>query len=163
MRHLRPGIFNAAGALCVLLCVASIGVWIASESHVFLEEGPIRTPIGVNAIFYGAGRGSLFFIYSPTGNGVLLAIHVVNFQRELAGFAWKQSLGGYAVLLPIWFVATVSLLPGLYFWRRAARTTPIGHCPKCGYDLRTTSTRCPECGTEYQTKSSPTPPNPAIT
>jgi hypothetical protein len=87
----------------------------------------------------------------------------IDLPHEFAGFGYGWQTGWFAGFAPLWFIVVASFLCGWFLWRRASRTHPPGHCPKCGYDLRTTSTRCPECGTEYQTKSSPTPPNPAIT
>jgi hypothetical protein len=78
------------------------------------------------------------------------------FHSQFAGFGWGWGGFEYSVIAPLWSIMVASLLCGFYFWRRASRIPPPGHCPKCGYDLRATPDRCPECGTECST----IPPNP---
>jgi hypothetical protein len=58
--------------------------------------------------------------------------------------AWPLVL---TAMLPVWALASMSV--------QAARRRRIllGHCPKCGYDLRASSGRCPECGTAIAGKA----------
>ena len=61
-----------------------------------------------------------------------------------SGFGW--------VVVPHWLLV-LATLPGAWgllvrMWRSvlAKVRRNYGHCPACGYDLRTTPGRCPECG-----------------
>jgi hypothetical protein len=53
------------------------------------------------------------------------------------------------VMFPVWLA--IALLLPLPAARAAAlvrqnRRRRVGHCRRCGYDLRATPGRCPECG-----------------
>jgi hypothetical protein len=55
--------------------------------------------------------------------------------------------------VPHWFIALllgIAGQPAAARWLRLyvmSRRPRLGHCPKCGYDLRASLGRCPECGT----------------
>lgn len=71
-------------------------------------------------------------------------ISVVN-GREIHTRSWS-------LVVPFWQMAVVlGIFPGLRLarWMIHGLTQtghPVGHCPKCGYDLRESKIRCPECG-----------------
>ena len=54
------------------------------------------------------------------------------------------------LMIPDWLLATVFGVPpavaAIRLWRTHRRRRRIGHCRRCGYDLRATPARCPECG-----------------
>src|SRR5688572_9216250 len=63
---------------------------------------------------------------------------------------YEGFLRGWDFGLPHWFLALLfAILPALHLRAliRSRRRRRIGHCPRCGYDLRATPERCPECGT----------------
>jgi hypothetical protein len=54
------------------------------------------------------------------------------------------------IYFPHWSLAAISaILPATWYLRsrRERARRRIGHCVKCGYDLRATPEQCPECGT----------------
>jgi hypothetical protein len=59
----------------------------------------------------------------------------------------------WGVVMPFWLVIpSLGVLPavcGFRIYRRQQdlRRSKLGHCVRCGYDLRATPGRCPECGT----------------
>jgi hypothetical protein len=56
----------------------------------------------------------------------------------------------FDVAVPLWFLATLLLIPPALRLRgrlRAGRRAAQGNCVKCGYDLRGSPSQCPECGT----------------
>ena len=79
------------------------------------------------------------------------AADYVRLDHAAGGFGWTRSAihpGDLYVAVPYWALMAVPLgiasaTVAIAVRRRAA----AGHCPACGYDLRTTPGRCPECGT----------------
>jgi hypothetical protein len=67
------------------------------------------------------------------------------------GFGYREEPygGTKCATVPHWSVALTSVvLPAWWirsFYRRR-RAQRLGHCSRCGYDLRATPERCPECG-----------------
>ena len=50
------------------------------------------------------------------------------------------------LVVPYWFVLLLTLAPAPLVIYRHAKRPRVGHCAKCGYDLRASPERCPECG-----------------
>jgi hypothetical protein len=77
---------------------------------------------------------------------------------ERAGLGWRHgqktwNLGTMSdervLFLPCWLLVLVFAVLPVSWCRselRRRRRAKLGHCPKCGYDLRATRDRCPECG-----------------
>jgi hypothetical protein len=65
------------------------------------------------------------------------------------GFDRKHDFNGDDYEIPVWSILALSaLLPVLRLarWRKGRGLAQMGHCVRCGYDLRATPSRCPECG-----------------
>ena len=143
--------------LSLLLCVATLALWVRSRrtgdffsryrsgrywavsscsGQLYVERGMTSYP---DASRWRSGPPHYWFL-TPT-----------NIDWQFVGFAHLTgSPEGlprpFSVLVvPYWsFLPVFLAAPG--FWMLRRRRHRIGHCPRCGYDLRATPDRCPECG-----------------
>jgi hypothetical protein len=149
--------------LSLLLCVATVGLWVRS----YYKGELFGWMTGSRTLFYAVtGRGGIGFASAAINQN----------QRVSPGWnydAWRHpsygrggwpqlsfwnrrgfvlvTTGPYAgVLVPTWSLAALLLsLPAVQSIVFCVRRRRVQHgvCPSCGYDLRATPNRCPECGT----------------
>jgi hypothetical protein len=152
---MRRWLLNLATVISLALFVATGVIWLSTmskdvfSSH-FMRLGSLlvrsaggQTELGWTAPGTSAAVSFLFPIPSPT-LAELCTRHAFGIGVGMDPF------GNYAVVIPHWFIAIVSLLlPARWLVRRhrAKRAIRMDRCATCGYDLRATPDRCPECGT----------------
>jgi hypothetical protein len=73
-------------------------------------------------------------------------------QDESTGMSLRPFLEikehSFIIAASLWALCAIfATLPAFVAARLLLRRNPIGHCHRCGYDLRATPERCPECGT----------------
>ena len=140
-RHL----FNVLALASLLLCLASLGLWIRSY---FGDGGGWEWNLYHRTFHLGMSRGSADFDYYPYPR--VRPTHITSIHQALGVTFWHGTMGEgplVGVLFWLWMPSAVfSLFPIVYLIRYRRRTKPPGHCPTCGYDLRATPDRCPECG-----------------
>lgn len=160
---IRRWLFTGVSVLSLLLCVATVVLWICEfppERAALRIIGPVR-----GSIF---GRSASLYNQSLPYSGSIIALSAlggpssdpVRSAFDFAGvhyrcFRWQSGRTYWTLTLPtLYLVATTLILPMLWLrthTRTACRT--CGHCPACGYDLRASKERCPECGTAITDKA----------
>ncbi len=158
--QLKRRLFSLAAAVSLVLCVATMLLWVRSYRHCDkLHWWSTRFNVPVGSLM--SGNGGIMFVYEPTvPKGPLEFQYHSTPTHSYPGSAWQGTspwnrLGFFwrwgidrVLIVPLWAAMLVSsVLPTawLYHCRRYKR----GHgglCPACGYDLRATPDRCPECG-----------------
>jgi hypothetical protein len=162
-----------ASALSLLLCLATVVLWVRSyyrvECVVLNDRNDLRTmPFGgwfdrgafiiIQSRPHGGfiehlGWGSYSGANADDARGFLHGILYYAHARGDFGFMWGSYVnnhgGGYSVVaLPLWMlVCLFGIIPAIAIVRQCRKRPPIvGMCPHCGYDVRATPNRCPECG-----------------
>lgn len=175
-------LFNVGSALSLLLCLATVVLWVASW---------------IDGLTVASGQILVFHTYDPAGNFVLverdwqhrstagtwrMLSRSNNRFHERFGFAWGSGkfndtrfVPGYRspgmpvmtgsiqyisiqydlIGIPLWAAfVLLAFLPALWVYRqsRNRRRGSAGCCQSCGYDLRASTDRCPECGTPIPSK-----------
>jgi len=177
-------IFSILAAGSVLLCAATIVLWVTTlRSTRYFELSP-----GHHLISMHAGSGQVDCSYFPSidsrmrwsgwsgSSSEARRIAGVNDRhRQQAwwfGFDWdtntdlRPGLGRPHIIVSDWLLCLVSMLPAVPWLvqnRKRVRAT-AACCRHCGYDLRATPDRCPECGlvaTSTKAKCSGAPPEEA--
>jgi hypothetical protein len=180
MRRATRILFHLVAVASGVLCLASVGLWIASYSSMHMLKDVQMSSVRDVSV----SRGELDF-YVESWHGVLLWTRMsdrgwkwtklppVDLRESVdamfqgrrsatAGFFFGTSERSIStqkiLLLPIAFpVFVFSLLPltDLTLMRRRhrrRRRAAAGLCVSCGYDLRATPEKCPECGTVSTTQ-----------
>jgi hypothetical protein len=150
---MKRRLFNMLAAASLVLCVASVVLWVRSyrslaslgdhDSVTFTYRDPrwwIISYPGVAVLCRQTGK-------DWTGHDLphvhMLGIDFGGSQGPTGDTIWN-------LRLPYWLLTAVTLvLPPLSMHRRwKTRHRQRGNeCCVCGYDLRATPNRCPECGT----------------
>ena len=173
MRRVRRFFFNFLSAASLVLCVATVVLWVRSYwaadviaycwtegnggelRHGGVESSRGRVWVGVVGFPRAAAPARLRPGWIRQANFPHGALGPVGSWRRL-GFGVGAVVGDdgvwmRSVSLPLWFIAAALITPTA--WRLLARPGAVrrerlarGLCLSCGYDLRASGDRCPECG-----------------
>jgi hypothetical protein len=167
MRRLLRILLNAATFLSLLLCVATVVMWVRSYRTIddvrYVVGAPPLPSVSYFANSAGGGLSLDRFVRTvpstqttgrvPTGFSARQGTPRYRPPVNRLGFGGEVRRGPFGVqyeaVVPYYAIgATTALVPALALWRRVRWSRPRdGFCPTCGYDLRATPDRCPECGT----------------
>jgi len=161
VRRLLPILANALTVLSLLVCLATVLLWVRAK------------PMADLLVYYSGRAGHTFMAYRDgmeylqwpedvddpkTWLGDNRPSHSLgwHYQKTYAGqggsgftYVHRSASGDFNIGLPYWFICLITALaPAARLTSRLRRKRPPpGLCPKCHYDLRATADRCPECGT----------------
>ena len=164
---MRRRLFNLVALLSLLPFLAVAALWVRSHSFSDL----VAWEPGRDVYSLWAERGEVCFRQIRHTHGALeewrheavaltpgWARYVPPYAdtRRAGGFWWETGLAPgrgqpyFALVVPYWAVAAVSLAPAAWAAHRRLRRRRrrrSGHCRACGYDLKANvSGVCPECG-----------------
>jgi hypothetical protein len=150
-RVIRP-LFTIASASSLLLCLATIILWVRSyRTRELLYFGR-----GTLCLHSSRGEISLEYYDSmPASNAWFVRVEMESWDD-----GWPLGFSGGVhdpndaaspphARFPYWsLVAVAALLPLAWIaaWVRNNLRISQARCPSCGYDLRASNDRCPECG-----------------
>ena len=119
-RRMIRSLFTAASVLSLLVCAATVALWVRSDSGPTIGEETLRMEPTYRLVLQRGGSVRITLWRQPAK------------PAEFAILFWP--LAPVGALLPVaWMVSR---------WRPRRS----GLCTACGYDLRAIKNRCPECG-----------------
>jgi hypothetical protein len=158
MRRIGRWTFNAAAAISLALCVATVVLWVSTYHNRKLYRQPstrVLNGLWSKEVWIESDTGRLSLL-CVSSNGQMVEEFFTPKWLERHGFYVRRTngiyMGGVTLIifelhLPHWFLLVVFALPlALRLMARKPRGR-VGMCQVCGYDLRATPDRCPECGT----------------
>jgi hypothetical protein len=165
VRRLLRILLNALTVVSLLLCVATVVLWVRSywyedaiiwPSLTHPERGRIAWSREGWLHVYSRQRGTWgvmpYYDVDRVSNDVWPKVYNTPVRMSL-----RHLPEDWAADFAHWHVMVLSgSLPLIHHVRRRrarSRAGLVGHCPTCGYDLRATPDRCPECGTVPSTQA----------
>ena len=156
-------LLNLAALVSVLLCIASIAIWVRSHGQwdmLAYEGGNVQATLtsldGRVQFFRRSGfpraEPEWDFHSRPNPSGWMIDSMPGRRWYQWLGFDFRSTPSGVVprdliVMLPYWFLTLVTAAGPVGWMVRRVRHRPMpGRCSRCGYDLRATPDRCPECG-----------------
>ena len=164
-------LFTLLSALSLLLCVASVAVWV--RGYWVRDEVTVwRYPPGRRQQTVIAGfPGCVYFGRCDWPAVASGGTARTGWDSRPQHGRWDGGFGGWPVrwqfarfvwvgfdrpgawdrllVIPLWCptaLFAVAPIGTVVAWRRRRRGRREGLCPRCGYDLRATPDLCPECG-----------------
>jgi len=156
----RKRLFDFLAILSLLLCLATVALWVRSHGWNDNLEHDSGAPGWMLSVEFSSEAGRLVikiveapYPFSHSNGWLYYSVpNVVDWQDARFGYRYitDQANTIRCLWFPHWFPALLfAILPGIRLVKivRARRRYRPGLCPHCGYDLRATPERCPECGT----------------
>ena len=153
---MKRRLFNILSAMSLLLCVATMVLWVRSYWNPTDVWFVWCTETDSNRVSMDSRHGQVALDYVRDHNGEpnWLGYHDVNAHAKWGfDFYHGQSNGRedyMAIWVPYWLLVLSTALSPLLWLNshvKNRKRSKQGLCPKCGYDLRASKDRCPECGT----------------
>jgi hypothetical protein len=152
---MKRRLFTALSVLSLLLCIATLALWVRSYWQFDHTAWFSRMGVGFTSNsmrghfqigFYDFAESRYPGFTYDSGSPRYYKLRSEDF---FLGFGVEIHPDGLFLASPHWFLALLfAILPALYLRAliRSRRLHRISLCPRCGYDLRATPNRCPECG-----------------
>ena len=156
MRSLRRRLFASVCVLSLILCLATVGLWVRSYyrydrlerysgKHLNVEISA-RTNRVIAFFGQSFSKHEPGWIHKATSPVPPTGLPMFEIHR----FAKPSSIRGVNLTFPHWLPTLLFALAPAWWvlgpWRRQSKRRKLGLCLNCGYDLRATPARCPECG-----------------
>jgi hypothetical protein len=146
----RGRVYTALSVLSLLLCAATLALWVRSHFVYDIVGYNSWTTYSVAGrllvIWRGFDGTSHDWFRGPPSSDLGRAVRT---SLGASSFSFDRYSHPFAIKFPHWSLALLLAMPPALRFRAATRERRIrraGHCPNCGYDLRATPDRCPECG-----------------
>ena len=164
---------NVLTALSLLLCVAVSVLWVRSYWASDVLEWVYVSPAELRAVTVSTTSGGLT-VSNRTGGPVVARPGqdrngwsfwrysesiFSTVGRPKPSWQWPgfdHEVNDLSIIgkrtewwgVPLWLPWLLTAIPSSALMLRLRRPRhPVGHCARCGYDLRATPDHCPECGT----------------
>ena len=158
---MRRGIFTFAAAVSLLLCAATVVLWLRS----YAASNSVRFDHEFHTLSITSVSGRI--VLARTNTGLNASARTVGWSfrrnadvppllRALSFCGFDRNGRSWAVWIPHGMVIAFTLaLPSIWIWMRT-KAMPLHRCGKCNYDLTgNTSGTCPGCGTAIPRRSGP--------